>query len=519
MHEIAAQLVSYLRGIWQYRWLALTVAWLICLIGWTIVFMLPDRYDASARVHVDTDSMLKPLLSSMTVQPNVNQQIQIMSRTLISRPNVERALRMTDLDLTAKTPEQREAQVNAMIKDVVILGAGGENLYTLTYSHSDAATAKKVVQSFLTIFVEGSLGNKRKDAESTRKFLDGQIAAYESKLTESENELKNFKRRNVGKMPEQGQGYFERLSQAQIALNEARLELREAENSREALKSQLSGEDPVLLSTPTLAGPVAIATTELDTRIAALYKNLDALRLAYTEVHPDIVATKRILEQLEEQRRQELAKRPAAVAGAAGAPQMQNLIHQQLSIALAAEEVKVAALQTRVTEYDSRYNQLRAAVDAIPQVEAELTQLTRTYEVNKRNYDELLQKRESARISSDMDIKADVVDFTIIDPPVTPTHPSGPNRVLLMSVVLMAGLIGGLATGFLISQLKPTFNDRRSLTEATGLPILGTISMIWTDNAKRRRRWGITAFTLFLSSLLSAYGALMAFLAIATRTA
>jgi polysaccharide chain length determinant protein (PEP-CTERM system associated) len=517
MHEIAGQFVSYLRGIWQHRWLGLTVAWLICLIGWIVVFLLPDTYEARARVYVDTESMLKPLLSSMTVQPNVNQQIQVMSRTLISRPNIERVLRMADLDVNAKTPEQMEALVNAMAKNTVIASAGAENLYTMTYSHSDASTAKEVVQSFLTIFVEGSVGNKRKDAENARKFLEEQLGEYERKLTDAENALKDFKRRNVGKMPEQGQGYFERLSQAQIALNEAKLELKEAQNSRAALRNQLSGEDPVLLSTPVPAGPVAAITTELDTRIAALYKNLDQLRTTYTEIHPDIIATKRILEQLEEQRKQEMAKLLPAASSAGG--QMQNIIHQQLTVSLAAEEARVAALQTRVTEYENRYEQLRSAVDAIPQVEAELTQLTRNYEVNKKNYDELLQKRESARLSSDMDIKADVVDFTIIDPPSVPTHPSGPDRILLMSAVLFAGILGGIAAAFLISQLKPTFNDRRGLTEATGLPILGTISMIWTDKAKRRRRFGIAAFLLSLSSLLSAYGALMAFVAIATRTA
>jgi polysaccharide chain length determinant protein (PEP-CTERM system associated) len=518
MNEIAGQLISYFRGIWQHRWLGLTVTWVICIIGWVVVFTLPDRYEAHARVYVDTESMLKPLLSSMTVQPNVNQQIQVMSRTLISRPNIERVLRMTDLDLAAKTPEQKEALVNAMARDTAITAAGAENLYMLTYSHNDAATAKQVVQSFLTIFVESSVGNKRKDADSARKFLNEQIKEYEKKLVDAENTLKDFKRRNVGKMPEQGQGYFERLSQAQIALNEAKLELREAENSRDALKNQLSGEEPVLISSPLAVGPVAPVTTELDTRIATLYKSLDQLRTTYTEAHPDIIHTKRILEQLEEQRREEIAKRPAAVAASSG-NQMQNFIHQQLTVALAAEEAKVAALKTRVSEYENRFQQLRAAVDAIPQVEAELTQLTRNYDVTKKNYDDLLQKRESAQLSSDMDVKADVVDFTIVDPPITPAYPSGPNRILLMSAVLFAGLLGGVATAFLISQLKPTFNDRRGLTEATGLPILGTISMIWTDKAKRRRRWGIAAFLLFLSSLLSAYGALMAFLAIATRTA
>ena len=99
MHDIVRQLVSYLRGMWQYRWYGVAISWAVCAVGWTVVFLMPNLYEANARVYVDTQSVLKPLLSGLAVQPNVDQQIAMMSRTLISRPNLERVIRMSDLDI------------------------------------------------------------------------------------------------------------------------------------------------------------------------------------------------------------------------------------------------------------------------------------------------------------------------------------------------------------------------------------------------------------------------------------
>src|SRR5262245_56425614 len=106
MHEIVRQVLSYLRGMWQYRWYGVAISWTVCSIGWAVVFLMPNLYEANARVFVDTQSVLKPLLSGLAVQPNVDQQIAMMSRTLISRPNLERVIRMSDLDIKVKSNDE-----------------------------------------------------------------------------------------------------------------------------------------------------------------------------------------------------------------------------------------------------------------------------------------------------------------------------------------------------------------------------------------------------------------------------
>src|SRR2546426_8046044 len=115
MNELYRELLAHLRGMWHRRWIGLTVAWIAAVIGVAIVYRIPERYEASARVYVDTESLLKPLLAGLAIQPNVDQQVALMSRTLISRPNVEKLVRMADLDLTIKTPAERDDLIDNVI--------------------------------------------------------------------------------------------------------------------------------------------------------------------------------------------------------------------------------------------------------------------------------------------------------------------------------------------------------------------------------------------------------------------
>ena len=187
MHDAVDQFLAYLKGAWRYRWHAVVVSWLVAIGGWCYVYTLPDRYEASARVYVDTQSVLRPLLAGLTVQPNVDQMVSMMSRTLISRPNMEKVIRMADLDIKLKTPEDREALILRLGRDLQIRTTGRENLYTIAYAEKNPQEAKRVVQSLLTIFVEGSLGDKRKDSDSARRFLDEQLKAYSDKLVAAED--------------------------------------------------------------------------------------------------------------------------------------------------------------------------------------------------------------------------------------------------------------------------------------------------------------------------------------------
>ena len=495
MHELADLLLTHLKAIWRYRWYAVVSAWLIASGGWTVIYLIPDRYQAWARVYVDTQSMLRPLLSGLAVQPNVDQMVSMMSRTLVSRANVEKVIRMTDLDVGLETPDDREKLVAHLSRELYVRSAGpgklNTNLYTIAYSDRNPDLAKRIVQSLLTIFMEGPTGDKRKDSDSARQFIDEQLKGYGEKLVAAEHAVTEFKRRHQGLMPGEGRGYYARLSDARIALRQATLALREAENSRDAIKRQLAGDK-------------IGAYSELDARIRALEQKLDGLRLIYTEQHPDIVAIVRIIAQLKEQKAAEdkMEKPPSAAR--------QGPVYQQLTVALASAEANVAAMRARVTEYDFRYNELQAVADALPQIEAEHAQLTRDYEVIKSRYDKLLERRESAQISGDVEASNAVMGFRVIDPPRVPQTPSAPNRPRLMSLVLLAAVGGGLGIAFLLSQLRPTFGDERRLKEVSGMQVLGTIAMEWTDEQSRRRTRGLFAFVLSFLSLISAYAAIMA---------
>lgn len=535
MHDVVRQLLSYLRGMWQYRWYGVAIAWLVCAIGWTVVTLLPNQYEANARVYVDTQSVLKPLLSGLAVQPNVDQQISMMSRTLISRPNLERVIRMSDLDIRLKTNEERERLVDVLGKQIQLRGTGRDNLYTIAYSATKPEEAKRVVQSLLTIFVEGSLGDKRKDADSAKRFIDEQIRLYEQKLVLAENALKEFKRQNLGMMPSQGRDFVARLQEAQARLSQSRLELREAENARDALKKQLSGvqegfREPDLLSERMSKGGTAEiplqASPELEKRIEAMKQKLDALRLSYTDRHPDVIGIKRVLEQLEVQKKEEIDKlrtelQQRKAAGGPAAPITRsspvNPVQQQLTVSLAETEAAVAALKARAAEFEHQYNELRKNANAIPQVEADLVQLNRDYEVNKKNYETLLARRESAQISGEMESNAGVMDFRIIDPPRVPPTPVAPKRPLLMWMVLAIGVGAGFALAFLLSQVRPVFNDRSTLQEFANVPILGTVSMKWTERDVRKLRRGVLAFALSIASLFGSFGAVMAVLTLTGR--
>jgi polysaccharide chain length determinant protein (PEP-CTERM system associated) len=504
MEELTSQLLIYLKGVWKYRWIAVIGAWIIAITGWVIVYKMPNDYQASARIYVDTQNVLKPLMAGMTISPDLQQQVSIMSRTLISRPNVERVVRMVDLDIKVKDVKEQERLVKELMEKIKLATTGRDNLFTIHYNNPNPKLAKDIVQSLLTIFVEGGLGDKKQDSSSAIRFIDEQIKSYEEKLIAGENNLKAFKQKNIGMMPQQGGDYYSQLSKAEEDLNKTRLDLREAEQARDAIRRQIAGDEPVLLVDQD-ESPSSIVNVELDSRIDALNKNLDTLRLNYTELHPDIISTKRLIAQLEERKKEEAKlTKHSADPGKNYSPML-----QQLNVALAEAEADVASMNARVEEYTSRYNRLKSLSTAVPQVEAELAQLNRDYQVNKSNYEKLLERRESAKISGELGSATDLMSFRIIDPPTVPDIPAGPDRSKLYSMVFLGAILAGIGIAFVISQIRPTFHSQVSLREITGRPILGSIPMIWTSKEKIKRRKRLYAFALSLLSLLGIYGALM----------
>lgn len=507
MHELVDQLLSHLRATWRYRWYAVLAAWIVAIAGWIFVYQMPNRYEATARVYVDTQSVLRPLLAGLAVQPNVGQIVNMMSRTLISRPNLEKVIGMADIDIRLKSPEAKEAMIARLNKEVTMKSGGAENLYIISYIDNHPQEAKRVVQSLLTIFVEGNLGNTRKDSDSARRFINEQLAAYSEKLVAAEQAVAEFKRKNVSLMGAEGQTYYARLAEAQTALSQAALGLREAENSRDAIKKQLSGDVPTLM--PEQQTTVAeVGNPELDARIQDLQKQLDNLQLRFTETHPDIVAINRSIKVLKDQKAQEAKTRKPVQPG----PPPPNPVIQQLTVSLATAEANVASMGARVAEYQRRFDALKAAANRIPQVDAEYTQLTRDYDVNKKNYESLLARRESAAITGDMEANNNVMNFRVIDPPQVPPTPSAPNRPLLVSGVLIGAIAAGVVFAFLLSQIRPTIGDERKLRLVSGLPVFGTVVMAWSKTQMRRRKRGLMMLLASFLGLISVYAAILGLL-------
>ena len=525
MEELLAQISTMAKGMWRFRWQSLLVAWLVGAIGAVVVFRIPDRYEATARIYVDTQSILKPLMSGLAVQPNVEQQVQMLSRTLISRPNIEKLIRMADLDLKAESKAQQESLITSLSTTLEIKNIGRDNLYSLSFRDSDPAKAQRVIQSLVSIFVESSLGATRKDTASAKVFINEQIKSYEARLDDAEAKLKNFRLKNIQLQSGEGKDSATRLAGLGEQLEQAKLALREAENARDSAKAQLESEksQSVNLSTQSLLQESAttIATPEIDGRLDAQKRNLDALLQRFTEQHPDIVGARRLIKELETQKRKELVElRRVAMAVPTVSSGTNTLVFQELSRILVTAEVQVASLRARVAEYSTRFARALEMTKTAPQLEAEASQLNRDYAVNKKNYEDLVGRRESAVMSGDLDVASGVADFRLIDPPRVSPRPVSPNRLALIPLALIVALAAGLFTAFGACQLRPVFHQVTDLRNYIDLPLLGVVSRVTSAEVRRRERADLFRFLLGSGSLVGVFiVALVAMSIIAARQA
>ena len=503
MHELLEELLRHARGIWRFRWVALAAMWLVCLVGWTMVMRMPDQYEAAARIHIDTQSVLRPLLRGIAMPPDSQRSIDLMTRTLLSRPNLEKLTRMTDLDITASTPGAKESLLDTLARNVRILKTErDQDLYTISYRSEDRELARRVVQSIITIWVESTLGDSRSDTQMAQRFIEEQIRDYEQRLTLAEQRLADFKRQNVGMMPGSGPDYYARLQTALGDLEQAKLALQEIQNRRRSLHNQVADmQDQEDSSMSLYSGAGGGAPTAVDGRLQHLNSQMDELLLRFTENHPDVIEMRRLIASLEEQRREEQRLQAEMAPSSTSNPML-----LQMKMQLGETDAQIASMNVRVQEFQRRVDHLKNLVDTVPQVEAELKRLNRDYEVNKRNHEELLLRREAASMSERAEVRGDDVKFRVIDPPRVPLSPSGPDRLLFMSLVLLGAMASGAGVALLLSLVRPTFDDTKAMKDITGIPVLGVISMVRTHEYASKRRVAVAAFTVAWLMLLVAYG-------------
>ena len=212
MEELIAQVITIAKGMWRFRWPSLAVAWLVAIVGVVIVFRVPDKYEATARIYVDTQSILKPLMSGLAVQPNVEQQV------VDAQPHADQPAEHGKAGAHGRPrPEERVQGAAGRADHVADDDArrsrtpGATTCIRCPTATPNPAKAQKVIQSLVSIFVESSLGAIRKDTESAKVFLDEQIKSYEAKLEEAESKLKEFRLRNIDLQAAEGKDSASRL--------------------------------------------------------------------------------------------------------------------------------------------------------------------------------------------------------------------------------------------------------------------------------------------------------------------
>ena len=507
MQEILQQLAQYIRGIWRQRWYSLLAAWLVALIGWSVVYKMPDQFEASTRIEVDTTSLLQKLLKNVAQNTNPNEQVRLIQAKLISRPNLEKIIYDTDMDLSVEQGAEFDKLVDELGKDIRFRRLGKDALFTITYQNKDPQLAKKVVIVLSNIFKEAALGENRKESTDAINFLDEQIEEYTRRLEESERRLKEFKRDNVGRMPEQGKDYYARLQEATAAASLARIELNQSVQRAEELRRQLVGEEP---SFGVMQPSQNVSFPEIDNRISSLQGQLSELRLQYTDKHPDVVNTLKLIEDLENRKIELMEEQAAAGISTPQTPSLAtNPVYQELKIAFGQAQANAASLRSRYNAMVAQQKELEELVHILPEVEEKLANLNRDYDLVKGKYDEFIEKREQARIVQQKEQTTGNISFREVDPPKVTEEPVAPNRLLLYSAVLIAAMGVGLGLAFVLAQLKGDYDNTRSLSQDLKVPVLGEISMVLTDRQKRMKVLQNIVFVLIGLMLIPLYGVLL----------
>lgn len=499
MRDQLLQLLTYARGMWRYRWYGLILTWCISIIGWGVVFTMPDKYQATARVQIESKSALDPLLKGLAVDTDMLAKVNLMTRIIMGRENLESIIDNTDLKKYASNPAKKRGLIASLQKDIFIgtPKRRGETLYTFAYSHTEPYIAKQVIDNILKTLIDGAVLDSFTDKKSAQKFLVEQIEQQEIRLTVAEEKLSEFKKKNVGQMPSDGQGYYSRLQASYDERDKLNSELRIAKNKHDLLDKQLKGEAPAF------AGD-----SDIDKQIKTHTAALDELLLKFTEQYPDVMAKKQIIAQLKKKKEAQAAERiinPESDSSQQGSLSL-NPVYQDTKIALSAAAVEVKTLQSKLNEQNAKIKKYESLVDTIPEVEAQLSRLNRDYTVIKSQYETLLSRLESAKLSASADKGGDNVKFKIIDPPFVPIAPSSPKRGLLMLAALGAGIAGGLGLMFLLYMLRPVFITTYELSETLGLPVLGSVKIRWSAAQKAKLKFELTKFLVVGLCLIVIFG-------------
>ena len=506
MNGIAEEIRIALHGIWLRRWLALAIAWGFAMLGWLAISTLTNKYESKASVFVQMQTMLPTKLG---ITPGERQDsLDSITRTLTSAENLEKVVRSTDLaQLGASTPREVADQVSSLRKNIKIVSEA-DNVFEISAtaasgSFSNGQNAKlshDIVKKLLDLFVEGNLAGDRIETTQTLRFLDAQLGQREVQLQEAEAKRAAFEQKYIGLLPGVG-SVGQRMEAARAELSQVESNLMQAQGALSAVNGQI-GATAASTVTPGVgggAGPAAIRAAGIEAQIS------EGQARGLKDAHPDMIAL-----------RNQLGAARAAAAGegrrgGTGSISTPNPLYVTIRALQAEKQASVGALASRRAQLQSEMAQFQSKQVEEPGVAAEQQRLNRDYDVLKTQYDKLLADREEVKLRGSLQSDTDAVKFKVIEPPSSPRSPASPNRPLLLTLVLAAATAAGLGAAFLLSQFKSSFATAGRLARASGLPVIGSVSSVFSPAARTEQA---RKFKLFVGGAVALAGVFILLVAI-----
>lgn len=514
MNPIVNQVWDEVASAWRYRWIAVATAIVIAAAGWMLVFSLPDRYEASASVFVDTRTSLKPVLQGLTVEQDVDAELNFVRQSLLAGPELLRVAReggvLPDW-ADSHVQEQMVADMSRRI-DISVNSASGREedrktagtIYKISYQDRNRARSLRMVAILLDALVKQTLGGKREGSQSAQQFLETQIRDYEKRLRSAEDRLAAFKSRHIGLMPTEQGGYFAQLQKESEAAATVRTKLAEAQSRRTTLTRQLHG-DVAVAASATQRGSGGGSAGDTLSRIEEAQVKLDDLLLRFTDKHPDVMSARQTLDDLNRKRAAEIeALRHGDPAIAASSRASANPVYQSVQLALNQVDVDIGDLTTELRQHESKVAELRRMLDTAPQVEAEFAQLSRDYDSNKAQYSALLASLQKARLGERAD-DVGSIRFEVVQPPTASFRPVWPQRPLFLAMVLACALAAGGALAYGLSVLHPVVSSESGLTQSTGVRVLGTVSSAFPERRRQEVRRDVLRLSVATGCLIVAF--------------
>ena len=471
----------------------------VALLALAVGAFWPKNYVSSTTILAQKSDIIQPLLEGRAVPTGVSDRVAIAKQVIFSRKVLDDIL--TTGGWAAKHPDPiMQDRLMESIKNRTTIASPRESLIQITYRDSDPDRTFKVTDRLAELFIQESLAAKERESREAYEFINSQVEDYHKKLTDAEDNLKKYRAANADAHPGSEADTNSRISTLRAGVEQARLNVMELRSTEAALSSQLSGESEV----------TAVQTRSgiYRAQLAELQSQLDKLLLTYTDQYPDVVRTRHQMEDIRRQLAAEEARKDDAKAGTPSALDQTaqfNPLYTELRSKLADVRRQIAANESRMNATEALLNTELDRSRRIAASESALAELTRDYEVNRDIYQDLLKRRENARVSMNLDEEGRGLTFRVQDPAVKPLRPTGLSLMhfsiagIALAIALPLGLLFGVA------RFDPRVRSARELERHIGVPVLATVPIYATPRERRVERTRYALVTMLILGVAAAY--------------